>query len=74
VRAVVVDEDAEHVLEVPTVHDQEPVEALSTNGPDEALGERVRLRRAHRCLHSLNAFAREDGSEIARVLAVAVSD
>jgi hypothetical protein len=36
VRVVVIDEDAEHVLEVSAVEDQEPVEALSANGADEA--------------------------------------
>jgi hypothetical protein len=44
----VVDEDAENALEVAPVHDQEPVEAFSAGGADEALGERVRLRRLDR--------------------------
>jgi hypothetical protein len=44
VRVVVIDEDVEHVLEVMAVEDQEPVEAFSAGGADEALGDRVRLR------------------------------
>jgi len=74
VQVVVVDEDSEHVLEVPPVEDQEPVEALSADSADEALCDRVRLRRSHRCLDDLDAFAREDGIEVAGVLAVSVAD
>ena len=73
-RVVVSDVDAEHVREVSAVEDQEPVEALAANGADEALGDGVRLRRAHRCLDDLDAFACEEGIEIACVLAVAVAD
>jgi hypothetical protein len=40
---VVVDEDAEHALEVPAVEDEEPVEALRADGADEALGDRIRF-------------------------------
>src|SRR5215217_427908 len=61
------------MLEVSAVEDQEPVETLSANGADEALGDRVRLRRAHRCFDDLDAFACEDGIEVARVLAVSVA-
>ena len=40
---VVVDEDAEHALEVPAVEDEEPVEALRADGADEALCDRIRF-------------------------------
>jgi len=70
----VIDIHAEHVLQVPMVHDQEPVEALAASGADEALGDRVRLRRAHRCLDHLDAFAGEDGVKAAGELGVAVAD
>ena len=74
VRVVVSEEDAEHVLEVAAVQDQEPVEALSAGSADEALGDRVRLRCAHRGLDDLDAFACEDRIEAARELGVAVAD
>jgi hypothetical protein len=70
----VVDEDAENALEMAPVHDQKPVEALGAGGADEALGERVRFRRSHRRLDDLDAFASEDGVEVAGELAVAVAD
>ena len=65
VRVVVIDIHAERVLRVPTVHDQEPVEALEASGAEEALGDRVRRRRAHRCLDHLDGFAGEDGVKAA---------
>jgi hypothetical protein len=62
---VVVEEDAEDMFEVTAVHDQEPVEALGADGADEALGDRVRLRRSNWCLDDLDAFACEDRVEVA---------
>ena len=56
------------------VEDQQPVQALRADGADEAFADRVRLRRAHRCLHDPDAFAAEDLVEGAAVLAVAVAD
>jgi len=41
---VMVDVDAERPLEVAAVEDQQPVKTLGAHGPDEALGDRVRLR------------------------------
>src|SRR6266516_5881350 len=74
VRVVVVDEDAEYALKVASVHAKKPIEALGASGSHEALGDRVRLRCAHRSLHDLDALASEDGVEVARELAVAVAD
>jgi hypothetical protein len=74
VRVVVVDEHVEHMQEMAAVEDEEPVEAFSVGGADEALGERVRLRGAHRCLDDLDVFASEDGVEAAGELGVAVAD
>ena len=74
VAVVVVDEDTEHAFEVAAVHDQEPVQALGAGGADEALGERVRFRCSHGSLDDLDAFADEDGVEVAGELAVAVAD
>jgi hypothetical protein len=66
----VVGENAEDAFEVASVHDQEPVETLGADGADEALGGRVRLRRSHRGLDDLDAFAGEDGVEVPGELAV----
>ena len=38
---VVVDVDAEHPFEVAAAEDQEPVQTLRADGPDEALSDRV---------------------------------
>src|SRR5438876_1738652 len=56
---VVVGVDAEHPFEVTAVEDQQPVETLGTHSADEALRDRVRLRRPHRRLHDPDAFAAE---------------
>src|SRR6266849_9665041 len=71
---VMVDVDAEHAFEVASVEDQQPVEALRTDCSDEALRDRVRLRRSDRRLHDPDAFAAESLVEGAAVLAVAVAD
>ena len=71
---VVVGEDAEDALEMASVHDQDPVEAVGPDGTDEALGDRVRFWRSHWRLDDLDAFAGEDGVEVAGELAIAVAD
>src|SRR5947208_852462 len=71
---VVVDEGSEHAAEVALIDDQQPVEALGADGPDEALCDRVSLRRPHGRLDDLDAFAGEHGVKVARELAVAVAD
>src|SRR6266542_6803550 len=48
VGVVVVDESVERPFQLAPARDQEPVEALGTDGADEALGDGVRLRRAKR--------------------------
>jgi hypothetical protein len=74
VGVVVVGEDAEDALEMASVHDQDPVEAVGPDGADEALGDRVRFWRSHWRLDDLDAFAGEDGVEVAGELAIAVAD
>src|SRR5713226_2213132 len=69
-----VDEDPEHTLEMAPIHDRQPVEALGASGTDEALRDRVRLRRAHRGADDLGALAAEHGVEVACELAIAVAD
>ena len=71
---VVLDEDAEHAFQMAPIQNQKPVETLAADGADEALGERIRLRRAHWRLDDRDALAGEDGVEAARELAVPVAD
>src|SRR5213080_1507252 len=69
---VMVDVDAEHLLELSPADDQDPVEALAADGADPALGERVRLRRPEWCADDLDSVASEDLVEDAAELAVSV--
>jgi len=62
---VVVGEDSEHLLDVSSAEDQNPVEALGAGGANEALGDGVRLRRSHRRANDLEPFAAEDVVEAA---------
>jgi hypothetical protein len=74
VPVVVIDERSQHPLEVPAVGDQDPVEALSADGADEALGDRVGLRRFDRGADDLDALGTEDLVERAAELGVVVAD
>jgi hypothetical protein len=74
VPVVMLDEDAEHPFEMAAVKDQPPVETLRSDGSDEALGNRIRLRRSHRCADDLDPFTSEDVVEVTRELAVAIPD
>jgi len=69
-----VDEDPEHPLEMATVEDQERVETLGSDGADEALGDRVRLRRSRWRADDLDPVASEDDVEVAGELAVEIPD
>jgi len=71
---VVVGVDAERPFKVAAVEDQQPVETLRADGSDEALCDRVCLRRPRGSLHGPDTFAAEDFVEGAAVLAVAVAD
>src|SRR5881396_3258435 len=73
VGVVVVDVDAQDALELSAAADQEPVEALASDGADPSFGERVRRRCTKRGANDLDAFA-EDLVEGATELAVAVVD
>ena len=74
VGVVVVDVDVEDVLEVSAAADQDPVEALASDGPDAALGVGVGPRRPDGRADDPDSFAVEDLVEGARELAVAVTD
>jgi hypothetical protein len=66
--------DAEGPLEVTAAQDQQPVEALGSDGADETLGVGVCLWRPDRRVDDLDAFAAEDLVEGGGELAVAVVD
>jgi hypothetical protein len=71
---VVVDVDTEDALELATVDDQDPVEALAPDRPDVALGVGVRLRRPDRRLDDCDPLAAEDLVERAVELGVAIAN
>ena len=48
VLVVVLAVDAEHVLEMPSAEDQDPVEAVGANRANPALGVGIRVRRLDR--------------------------
>ena len=72
VPVVVAAVDAEHVFEVSTAEDQDPVEALAAKCAHPALGVGVRVRRPERRSDDPDALALEDGVEAAAELAVAI--
>ncbi len=74
VSVVVVDVDAEDVLELSAACDQNPVEAVAPDSTDPAFGERVRVRRPKRGADDLDTLAAEDVVENAAEFAVAVVD
>ncbi len=74
VGVVMVDVDAEDVLELSSADDQDPVEAVAADGSDPTFGERVRFRRPERCANDLDALASKDVVEGAAELAVSVAD
>jgi hypothetical protein len=69
-----VGEDAERSLEMLSVDDEEPVETFGSDRANEALRDRVCLRRSHWRPHDLDSFAAKDGVEVAGELAVAIPD
>src|SRR5665647_1804772 len=71
---VMTDVDPEDAFEVPSIHDQDPVETFATYGADPPLDERVRARRPHRCADRPNAVGAEHLIEPSCELAVAVVD
>ena len=69
-----IDVDAEHLLELSPADDQDPVEAVTSDGADPALGKRVRFRGLEGCADHFNTLAAEDLVEAVRELAVAIVD
>jgi len=62
------------VLEVAAADDQQPVEAFPADASDPALGVRSCLRRPHRRSDDTDAFGAEDLVELARELALAITN
>jgi hypothetical protein len=73
VPVVVVDEDPKNPLQMPAVPDQRPVEALSAHRADEALGDRVGLRRFDGSPDDLDALGAENLVERAAELDIVVA-
>ena len=71
---VVGDVNRKDSLPVAAVHDQKPVETLTTDGADPPFDERVRARRAYGCADCPDADGAEDLVKRRRELAVAVMD
>src|SRR5262249_26991079 len=65
---------AQHRREVSAAEDQQPVEAFAADATDPALCVRPRLWRPRRRLDHTDAFGAEDLVELARELAVSVTD
>ena len=66
--------DAEHVLEMSSAEDQDPVEAVGADRADPAFGVGVRVRRLDRCADHLDGLGAEDLVEGVAELGVAVVD
>ena len=64
----------QHCFELTSVEDQHPVETLSTDGADEALGEGVGPRGSDRRADDLDPLRPEDFVETGRELGVSVPD
>jgi hypothetical protein len=64
----------EDVLEMAAAEDEQPVDALAADRPNPALGVRSRLRRPYRRLDHTDPRGAEDLVEVARELAVTVTD
>ena len=70
---VVVDVDSEHSLQMPLIHDQEPVQALGPHRPDPAFRVSIRSGRLHRRADHLAGRAAEDLVKGRRELAVSIT-
>ena len=72
VSVVVLNVDAQNMLELFSARDQEPVEAVAANGPDPPFGERVRVWCPKRGADEFDLLASKDVVEGAAELTVAV--
>ena len=74
VLVVMLDVDAEDLLEVPATHDEQPVQALGTDGAYPALGVGVGVGRLHWRDQHLGALRREHVVEPATELLVPIAN
>src|SRR2546425_12384542 len=63
VKIVMVDEHGKDALKMRAVRDQQPVQTLGSNSPDEAFRDRVRCRRSSRRPIHLNTSLRKTASK-----------
>jgi hypothetical protein len=73
-RVVVMNVGRKDSFEVAAVHDQEPVEALTADGPDPPFDVRVRPRRPYRCADGPDPLRAEYLVESSCELVVAIVD
>jgi hypothetical protein len=69
---VMLDVDAQNLLQMAASHDQQPVQALSAHRADPALREGVRVGRLDRSQHDLGALGAEDVVEATTELCVPI--
>jgi hypothetical protein len=74
VTIVMINEHPEDALKMLAVRDQQPVQTLGANGPNEAFRHRVRCRRLSRRPHHVKAGAAKDRVEPTREFLIAISD
>jgi hypothetical protein len=64
----------EHPAEVGFAHDQEVIEALAAQAPQQAFADRIRLWCPDWCPDHLDPTSHRDGFEVRTVLAVIIAD
>ena len=74
VAVVVLDVLSQNCLQMPPVHDQQPVQALAADTGDPAFALSIRIRRPHRGADDLQALGSKDGIDGGRKVAVAIVD
>jgi hypothetical protein len=65
---------ADHALKVPSVQNQNPIEALGTDRPSEALRDSIRLRRSNRRPNDSDVVVAKYRVEAIRKLVVTIPD
>ena len=71
---VMINEHREDAFKVRSVEDQQPIQALGTNGPHESFRDPVRLRHLNRRAHDTNARGLKHLIEAPREFAIVIAD